>query len=337
MKITVLGSGGWGTALAILLNNNISDDGIVTIWDHFPETLENIRKHRENTHFLPGVKIPENIALLDDLEEALSGAELVLSAVPAMGVHEISDAVARHADHLQAVISATKGFDIPGKRRVSELWKDALGDSFKDKYAVLSGPSHAEEVARKRLTAVTIASGDIKLARSLSEVFSNEYFRCYASDDVIGVELGGVLKNIMAIGAGIIDQMELGVNARSAYITRALYEMIRFGTEEGSRRDTFYGLSGIGDLIVTCTSDLSRNHYVGRELGKGRSVASIREGMKMVAEGVATTEIMQELATKKKIDMPITKVLYGIMYRGHSVKEGIVELMGRSLKDEIFY
>lgn len=338
MKITVLGSGGWGTALALLIHSNLQTDDSLVMWDFLPEILNNIKNYRENKDFLPDVNIPNDIDIEYDIDKAIENSDIIFSVVPAKGVHFVLEHIADlNINKIEGIVSTTKGFDLKEKKRISKLWEEKIGDIIYDKYVVLSGPSYAKEVAAKKITAVTLASKNHSLSQKVASFLSNNYFRCYSSDDIIGVELGGALKNIMAIGAGIIDQLQLGNNARAAFITRALYEMIRFGRTEGAKRETFFGLSGIGDLVVTSTSSLSRNHTVGEELAKGRKLDDIISSMKMVAEGVKTTEIVNELGKKRDLDLPITYLLYNIMYKDLDVKEGIVKLMSRSLKDEQFY
>ncbi len=336
MRILVIGAGGWGTAISILLSKT-SDENEILIWDYFPETLDHIKNDHNNPNYLPNVDIPMRIKPCYSLDEGINKSDIIFSVVPSIGLENVKDHfINKELSHIKAIVSATKGFHIQSKRRISELWQEILGDSFSKKYLVLSGPSHAEEVAKDKITAVSIASHNIELAREISQLLSNEYFRAYSTDDIIGVELGGALKNIMALGAGIIDGLSLGDNAKAAFITRSLYEIIRFGVYFGAKKDTFFGLSGLGDLIVTCNSKLSRNHFVGEELAKGKNISDIINSMKMVAEGVKATEIAYKISKEKEIDMPITDVIYNILH-GSDLKLEIKKLMTRSLKDEVFY
>ena len=336
MMILVIGAGGWGTAISILLSKS-SEENEILIWDYFPETLEHIKNERMNPDYLPNIEIPGTITPCYSLDDGIEKADIIFSVVPSIGLENVKvHFMNKDISGLRAVVSATKGFHIQSKKRVSEIWHEILGNDFENKYLVLSGPSHAEEVAKSKITAISIASKNIELAREISNLVSNEFFRAYSAEDIIGVELGGALKNIMAIGAGIIDGLELGDNAKAAFITRSLYEIIRFGTHFGAKKDTFFGLSGLGDLIVTCSSVLSRNHFVGVQLAQGKKIEDIINNMKMVAEGVKTTKIVYEISKEHDLDMPITGVIHDILM-GSDLKLEIKKLMTRSLKDEVFY
>lgn len=335
MDLAVLGAGAWGSAASLLLTSSKNKNHKIRIWDYDPGVVDLINKRKENTVYLPGFKMPKSIKGVKTVEEAIDEAEVIISAVPTIGLKYVSEKCAKNVSRkTRALVSLTKGYDLLLKKRPSEIWLSVC-PSLSKKFAVLSGPSHAEEVAGKKITAVSVASRDIELARFIAKMFSNEQFRCYSSDDIAGVEIGGALKNVMAIGAGIIDGLKLGNNCRSSYITRALYEMMRFGRAFLARRETFMGLSGMGDLIVTCTSGLSRNYHVGKELARGKKIEDISKKMVHVAEGIKTSKIVAEIAGKKKIEMPIATVIRDIVYDKKNAGDGIRELMSRSLKDEI--
>ena len=328
-KITVLGDGAWGTALALTLLDNGHD---VTLWGPFGENLEEIEKTHRNK-FLKGVDLPADLKVCKDIGPAVGEAEILVLAAPSQymrGTLEKLAPVFRKERH--QLVSIAKGIETGSLKRMSELCADLLGEC---RYAALSGPSHAEEVSRKIPTAVVIASHDDAAARDLQEVFMNPVFRVYTSDDLTGVELGGALKNVYAIATGIIDGMALGDNPKAAMMTRAIAELSRLGTALGGKAATFSGLSGIGDLIVTCMSRHSRNRYVGEELGKGRKLPEIIESMGMVvAEGVKTAESAHELAMRLQVETPLIDTIYNILYHGKSPSDAVAELMTRRAKPE---
>ena len=328
-KITVLGDGAWGTALALTLLDNGHD---VTLWGPFPENLQEIERTHRNK-FLKGVDLPENLKVCADIAQATANASLLILAAPSQymrGTLEKLAPVFRPEQH--QLVNIAKGIETGSLKRMSELCSELLGEC---RYAALSGPSHAEEVSRKIPTAVVIASRDPAAAQELQTVFMNRVFRVYTSDDLTGVELGGALKNVYAIATGIIDGMGLGDNPKAAMMTRAIAELSRLGTALGGEAVTFSGLSGIGDLIVTCMSRHSRNRYVGEELGKGRTLADISASMGMVvAEGVKTAESAHELAAKLKVETPLIDTIYDILYHGKSSSDAVTELMTRKAKSE---
>ncbi len=329
-KIGVIGAGGWGTALAVLLSENGNE---VSLYEHFPEYAVKLRVQKENKTFLPGVKIPRGVVITSSLAEAVKGAAIILFAVPSKhlpGVLELMDTGSLKKGAI--FVSAIKGIDRTTLKRMSQLISGRFGKKFE--VAVLSGPSHAEEVGRKTPTAVVIAAKKIKTAEILQEVFSGPYFRVYASDDVIGVELGGAVKNVIALAKGVLDGMGLGDNTTAALMTRGLAEMKRLGRKLGARPETLNGLSGTGDLIVTCMSRHSRNRSVGERLGKGEKLPAILASMEMVAEGVTTADSCHRLAKKLGVEMPIAREMYRILFRGASPAGAVKALMGRKLKRE---
>ncbi len=328
MRITVVGDGGWGTACACMLHGYGHD---VTVWGAFEEIISEIRQEGENKTFLPGVPLPAGIRWTSDPAEACAGAELFVLVTPSKFFAQVCSRFAGIIPSNAKVVSLTKGFSENGAKRMSQIAVELLG---LDSIAVLSGPSHAEEVARRIPTAVVAASENIDLAVEIQRVFSGPYFRVYTTSDLVGVEVGGAVKNVCAIAVGTSDGLGFGDNTRAAIITRALVEIKRFGIKLGARPETFDGLSGTGDLIVTCTSQHSRNHYVGEQLGKGRSMDEILASMKMVAEGVWNAKAVHEISAKLNISMPISELVYKFCYEGYNVKAAVSELMMRDMKAE---
>ena len=331
MKISVLSDGGWGTTLAMVLVDNGHS---VTLWGPFPEYVEEMRRTRRNEKFLKGVTLPDALALESDLARACDGVEIVVLAAPSQfmrGTLERLRAVPRPADLIY--VNVAKGIEVDSCKRMSEIVAEVLGDV---RYAILSGPSHAEEVSRKVPTVVMTASRDAAAARSVQQAFMNQYLRVYTSDDVVGAELGGSLKNVLALAAGILDGMGMGDNTKAALMTRGIVEMARLGEALGGRAETFSGLSGIGDLIVTCTSRHSRNRHVGEELGRGRKLAEIQRDMGMVvAEGVKTASSAHQLARKAGVDTPIVDEVHAVLYADKDPRTAIRDLMQRDPKSEL--
>jgi glycerol-3-phosphate dehydrogenase (NAD(P)+) len=330
MKITVLSDGAWGTALAMVL---ISNGHNVTIWGPFPEYLAQMQASRVNSKFLPGASLPESLNFEANIARATDGSELLLLATPTQFLRAVLSKlqpVFNPEQHL--LVNVAKGIENDTLLRISEICADVLGNP---QYVTLSGPSHAEEVSKQIPTAVVAASKDIILAEKVQKIFMNDFFRVYTSDDYIGVELGGALKNVMAIAAGIIDGMRLGDNPKAAMMTRGIAEMSRLGTCLGGHQRTFSGLSGIGDLIVTCCSGHSRNRHVGEELGRGKNINEVLDAMGMVvAEGVKTTLSAFNLARKANIDTPIINQVYAVIYLGQNPRTAVNELMNRKAKSE---
>jgi glycerol-3-phosphate dehydrogenase (NAD(P)+) len=330
-RISIIGAGGWGTALAA----NFAQLGhAVTLWAYEPEVVEGLRSRRENELFLPGIKLPENVSATGELGEALAGAEIVVTVMPSHVCGTLYQAMLPHLRSEMIFVSATKGLDTIRLMRMSEVIRSVVGERFAPRLCVLSGPSFAREVARGDPTAVVVASEDREVAQRVQREFSSRVLRLYTSSDVVGVELGGAVKNVIALAAGVIEGLGLGHNPTAALITRGLAEMTRLACASGGKRETLAGLAGMGDLVLTCTGDLSRNRSVGVELGKGRKLADIIGSMRMVAEGVKTTPATVALARKFQVEMPITLQVHRILEGEVSPREAIRELMERSLKQE---
>jgi glycerol-3-phosphate dehydrogenase (NAD(P)+) len=329
MKITVLGTGGWGTALAVLLEGN---GHAVTLWGRLAEEVDPILRHRENKLLLPGVKVPESIAVTLDTAGALAGAEMIVLAVPSHGMRTICGQIRASLPGAATVVHVAKGIENETGSRMSEVIVQSLGT---DRVVVLSGPSHAEEVGRGVPTAVVVASGRAELAAQAQAAFMNERFRIYTHDDVIGVEMGGALKNVIAIAGGVCDGIGFGDNTKAALCTRGLAEMARMGASLGARRETFFGLSGMGDLVVTAFSRHSRNRGFGERVGKGEPPEQIAASTKTVAEGVKTARAAWQLAQRLNVPVPITREVYAIIYEGKSPKQAVRDLMAREARPEL--
>ncbi|MFC1566550.1 NAD(P)H-dependent glycerol-3-phosphate dehydrogenase [bacterium] len=328
-KITVLGAGSWGMALAVMLNENGFE---VKVWDFDKNRANKLSKSRKFDLF-KGLKIPSNIEISNNLADVLINADLVVFAIPSKAVRSLTENIQKKGIKIKNALSVVKGIENKTFFRMSELIKKNLKLK-DDQVFVLTGPSHAEEVSKKMPTSVVIAGKDKKKLKILQKIFSNTYFRTYIIEDIVGSEIGGALKNIIAIAAGICDGLKLGANTKAALMTRGITEIARLGSKIGGRFDTFYGLSGIGDLIVTCTSGFSRNRYVGEQIGKGNKCKEILAKMKMVAEGVPTTKSVYFLAQKKKTQMPITEEIFKILYKNKSPRSAVVDLMTRKLRQE---
>jgi glycerol-3-phosphate dehydrogenase (NAD(P)+) len=331
MKIAVLSDGSWGTALARVLCSNGHE---VRQWGPFPEYIEEMIASRENTRFLAGVKLPDSLILEKDMAKAVADSELILLASPTQYARSVISQFKKYFKPEQHfLVNVAKGIENGSLLRISQICEEELGPC---PYVVLSGPSHAEEVIRGVPTAVVAASKDTSLAEKVQQTFMNDFFRVYTSNDVVGVELGGALKNVMAIAAGVIDGMKLGDNPKAAMVTRGIAEMGRLGEALGGEPVTFSGLSGIGDLIVTCCSGHSRNRHVGEELGRGKSLEEILDAMGMVvAEGVKTTLSAYTLAQQAKVECPIINEIYAVLYEGKDPKAAVSELMTRPSKSEL--
>jgi len=327
MKTTVIGDGGWGTALAMVLERNGHD---VTVWGPFPDELEAIAENAENKTYLPGVPIPAGIRWTADREAAVAGTDLVVLVVPSRFYKPVVESFKPFLAPNTLIVSATKGLDEQTYERMSTVAENILGRPI----AVLSGPSHAEEVARGVPSAVTIAAADLEIATQIQQFFVNKTFRVYTLDDTVGVELGGALKNVIAIAAGIGDGMGFGDNSKAALMTRGLAEISRLGAALGAKPETFSGLSGIGDLMVTCMSRHSRNRGVGERLGKGESLEEIMASMKMVAEGVWNCQAAKELADQLGVPVPITEQVNAVVHEGKDPRQAVMDLMTRTPKPE---
>ncbi len=336
-RIAVIGAGAWGTALAMVLGRKGNSSGHeVRLWARETEVVESIARCRINERFLPGFTLPESIAATSDLNVALEGAEIVVSVMPSQHCRKLFEQMATAIPRETIFVSCTKGLEDGTLMRMTEVIEDVMSRrGFTAKVSALSGPSFAKEVARGDPTAVTVASADGEVMRAVQQAFNDSRFRVYTNDDVIGVELGGALKNIIAIAAGVCDGLGLGHNSVAALITRGLAEIARLVVACGGRLDTMAGLAGLGDLVLTCTGDLSRNRSVGVELGKGRRLSDIIAGMQgAVAEGVFTTKAAVGLARKKSIEMPITEQMFAILENGKSPEKAIEELMTRAARAE---
>ena len=330
-KIAIIGAGSWGTALAHTLAGAGHD---ARLWAYEKEVVASIRERRENDAFLPGVILPENITPTNDLAFALANAECVLTVMPSHVCHSLYERMLPHLMPDMLLVSATKGIDAERHMRVSQIINSVVEKNFSARIVVLSGPSFAKEVAVGDPTALVAASDDVAAARWVQEEFSGKTLRLYTSDDVIGVEIGGAVKNVIAIAAGIIKGLELGHNPMAALVTRGLAETARLAAALGARRETLAGLAGMGDLVLTCTGAFSRNRYVGVELGKGRKPTEILASMREVAEGVKTTYATVEIARKLGVEMPITEQVRRILNGEIPPRDAINELMQRSLKNE---
>ena len=332
-KINILGGGSWGLGLALLLNDNGHQ---VKIWEFNKKIVENIIKEGYNKNFSEEIKIDKSISITSDLGELfLESFDMLVFAVPSQVMRGVAGKVSKLINQdLKLVINVAKGIEKDYLKRMSEILEDELPDWLSDKIATLSGPSHAEEVARKMPTTVVLAGKNDKNLESAQKIFSNKYFRVYTSNDLIGVELGGAVKNIISIAAGIVDGLNLGDNTKGALLNRGIAEIKRLGVEMGAESDTFLGLSGIGDLITTAISKHSRNRSVGFQLAQGVTLEQILNKMKMVAEGVETTKSVYRLKQKYRVSMPITEQIYQVLFNNKNPQKAITDLMTRTLKDE---
>lgn len=328
MKITVVGDGGWGTANAMLLAGYGHD---VTLWGAFPEYIEEMRRTRRNEKFLKGVELPANLNLEADRAKAVAGAEVVVLAPPSKYFTSVVEGFKGLITKDVLVVSITKGLCEKTNRRMTDLGAEILGTG---PIVALAGPTHAEEVSRGIPTAIVAACTDAEKAKRVQEIWSGPKFRVYTSSDPVGVEIGGAVKNVLAISVGCSDGMGFGDNTRAALITRGLVEMKRFVLAYGGQEETLNGLAGIGDLIVTCTSVHSRNHSVGERLGKGEKIEDILGSMQMVAEGVWNSKVVHEIAKKLGVEMPICEMVYAICYKGLSAADAAKAVMERRLKAE---
>jgi glycerol-3-phosphate dehydrogenase (NAD(P)+) len=327
MKAAVIGDGGWGTALAMVLDRNGHE---TTVWGPFQDYLDEIKDLGENRTYLPGVEIPASLKWTSDHSEAVREADLVVLVVPSRFYKSVVEAFKPYIPANALVVSATKGLDEQTYERMSEVAEHIL----EREVAVLSGPSHAEEVARGVPCAVAIAARDHAIAEQIQTLFVNKEFRVYTLEDVVGVELGGALKNVIAVAAGISDGMGFGDNSKAALMTRGIAEITRLGAALGAKPETFIGLSGIGDLMVTCMSRHSRNRGVGERLGKGETLKEIMGSMKMVAEGVWNCQAAKELADKLGVTVPITEQVNSVVHEGKDPREAVMDLMTRAPKPE---
>jgi glycerol-3-phosphate dehydrogenase (NAD(P)+) len=329
VKLAIVGGGGWGTALACVLAPRFAD---VCLWVNEADLAERMRQTRVNDVFLPDIALPEQVRVENSLEPVLAGADIVLSVVPSHVVRQVYSRMLPWLEPDARIVSATKGLEAGTLLRISEVIRSIAGDGVR--VAALSGPTFAREVAAGSPTAVVVASEDRSLVREIQTLFSGPTFRVYGSADLTGVEIGGALKNVIAIGAGISDGLGLGHNAIAALITRGLAELTRLAVALGARQETLAGLAGLGDLVLTCTGDLSRNRQVGLKLAAGFKLAEITDSTKMVAEGVKTTAVAMELARRYGVDLPVTMEMHGVLHLGVPPAEAIRKLMGRTLRNE---
>jgi glycerol-3-phosphate dehydrogenase (NAD(P)+) len=329
LRFTILGAGAWGTTVALLLAQK-AEHG-VALWCARPESARTLQQRRENVDLLPGIIIPEAVRLTADLSEAAAGSDLLIAAVPTVYLRSTLERIAGQLPPRVPVLSLAKGLERETFLRPTEIVRQLAGPR---PLAVLSGPSHAEEVSRGLPASVVVASEDLDLARWVQLAFSSESFRVYTNLDMLGVELAGALKNVIGIAAGISDGLDLGDNAKAALLTRGLAEMTRFGVALGAEPQTFFGLAGVGDLITTCMSRHGRNRHVGQRLARGEKLPAILSSMKMVAEGVYTAQSVQQRASHMGISMPISEAVYRILYEDKDPRDAVTELMTREPRSE---
>ncbi len=333
MKVAVLGAGGWGSTLAVLLHFNEHE---VTLWEFDESYAVKLNKERVNELYLPGIKIPDEIIVTHDLSEAVHQKDVVVLAVPSQFLRSTIKNIIPSEISNSILVSVAKGIENKTLLTMSQMLKEVIPSLDEGQISVLSGPSHAEEVVRKIPTAVVAASQNLGTSKTIQTVFMTSYFRVYSSTDILGVELGGSLKNVIAIGAGIIDGAKFGDNTKAAIMTRGIAEISRLGTAMGARADTFAGLSGMGDLIVTCMSRHSRNRYVGEKIGSGMKLGEVLASMQMVAEGVETTKSASGLAAKCKVETPIINEVHNILFEDKDPVKATNDLMTRDMKVELF-
>lgn len=333
LSIGVIGAGSWGTALAFLLADKGYD---VMLWAYETECVDAINNDNENTLFLPGIKLPPNLRSTSSLEEAVSGRDMIVSVTPSHVTRGVLSKAAQWLPRHIPIVNATKGIENDTLMTISEILEDVLPLDYHPYLTYLSGPSFAREVASRHPTAVVVASHGEKLASWVQQAFSSNFFRVYRSTDIMGVEIGAALKNVIAIAAGAADGMGFGHNSRAALISRGLAEMSRLAVSRGANPLTLAGLAGMGDLVLTCTGDLSRNRTVGRKLGEGHSLDTILGEMNMVAEGVKTAKSVHDLAGRIGVELPICESVYDVLYNGTSPSEALAYLMSRELKRESF-
>lgn len=332
-KIAVLGDGGWGTTLAVLLHKKGAD---VTLWGAFPEYVELLKKRRVNEKFLPGIELPRRMQISAELDEAVGGAGVIVTAIPSNHMRRVCRRMAavlrkRGNSNNVLIVSGSKGIEIATLRRMSQVISEEIG---KVRIAALSGPSHAEEVARGGPTTVVVAASNERTAVEAQSLLMTERFRVYTNHDIIGVEIGGAIKNVIAIAAGACDGLGFGDNAKAALITRGMVEITRLGVAMGAKAGTFWGLAGIGDLITTCVSRYGRNRKVGEMIARGKKLKQIMAGTEMVAEGILTAKAARKLSQRYRVEMPITEQIYAVLYRGKDPEKAVRELMMRSPKAE---
>jgi len=331
MRVAVMGAGGWGTALAVLAGR--AGHG-VRLWSRNAAVVESVNRRRVNSVYLAGHEIPEAVCATADVGAALDGAELVILAAPSHATRELLGRMRGAVGAGAVFVSATKGVEVETGKRISEVVADVLGGEAAGRFVCLSGPSFAQEVAEGQPTAVVAASAEEGWGRLVQAGLSAQNFRVYTNTDVVGAELGGASKNVMALAAGMVAGLGLGTNSVAALVTRGLAEMTRLALAEGARVETLMGLAGLGDLVLTCTGGLSRNRRVGLELGRGRRLEEVLAGMSEVAEGVRTTRALKLLGERRGVEMPITREVHAVLYEGKSAREAVETLMSRPPRDE---
>lgn len=329
-KITVLGAGSWGTALSLVLANNGHD---TTLWSHRKEHTQALQKDRSNQRYLPGIGFPDTLQIEHDLPAAISAAELLLIVVPSHAFRTTLQQIKPIIAPTQNIAWATKGLEPGTQKLLHQMVQEELGDTHK--LAVLSGPTFALEVAKQLPGAVTVASRDPDYAMELARLFNNSYFRAYTGSDIIGVELGGAVKNVLAIAAGTADGLGFGANARAALIARGVAEVTRLGAALGAHAETFMGLTGLGDLVLTCTDDQSRNRRLGLALGKGKPIDETVTAIGQVVEGINTSKEVRALAQSHHVDMPISEQVYRVIHEGVTPKDAVQALMERAIRSEV--
>ncbi|EQB86928.1 glycerol-3-phosphate dehydrogenase (NAD(P)+) [Clostridium punense] len=328
LKVAFLGGGSFGTALAVML----AKKGIeTTIWTIDEHGVEDINIKRENSKFLPEVTIPSNVTAYRELDKAIENSKVVVLAVPSQVIRIVSRQVAPLLNKDQILVTVAKGIEKGTHKTMSEIMEEEISTN---PVVILSGPSHAEEVSRGIPTTVTVSSRDMEAAKEIQQIFSSSSFRVYTNDDLIGVQIGGACKNIIALAAGITDGIGYGDNAKAALMTRGMHEIVRIGTKLGGRQETFYGLTGMGDLIVTCTSMHSRNRRAGILIGQGKTMEEASKEVGMVVEGIEATKAFYELKEREGVVMPITDALYNVLFQNKNANDAVQELMSREMKDE---
>ena len=330
-NVTIVGTTSWGTTLGIIM----ARQGVtVRLLARDDAEARSLQTARENSRFVPGVQFPDSMSVTADAQSAFDGADLVAFVVPSRSLRDNARRVAKSINPDSIVVTATKGLELGSGKRMSQVLEEELGASMRHGICALSGPNLASEIVAEMPSSTVIASSDAEAATRAQDIINSSVFRVYTNDDIVGVEFCGALKNIIALGAGIVDGLGLGDNSKAAFMTRGLAEMTRLGMAAGASPTTFAGLAGMGDLIATCSSTLSRNHFVGEQLAKGRKLAEIREAMQNVAEGVDTTPAAVDLADRLGVEMPIARMTYNILFDGLSVQDAIAELMGRDPTSE---
>ncbi len=330
-RVAVVGAGSWGTALAIVAARAGHD---VVIWSRNSAVVESINRDHLNSNYLMDVLMPAAIQATGDLAEAVSERELVVLAAPSHAMRELMATMSPSLRAAMIIVSATKGIEVDTGKRMSQVVAEVVPEAARPRFVCLSGPSFAKEVVANHPTAVVAASADPEACRIVQQELSFDNLRLYTNDDVVGAELGGSVKNVMAIAAGMVAGLGFGSNSLAALITRGLAEMTRLAVHEGAKLETLMGLAGLGDLVLTCTGSLSRNRFVGQELGRGRSIAEIAAGMTEIAEGVKTAEAVKQLAKRLGVEMPITNEVHAVLYEGKSASDAVSALMTRPLRDE---